>query len=141
MDNISRGRSACKDAEPWDFPRVLRRVEALRVMTTARGCTPSEADVAARKIGEAVQKYHLLVHPPVSEAQTTSQTFVIAKVLAIGETEKALLCVVNKEEIWVPRSQIATASKVQKEGDYGTLIVTAWYARKAGLSTGRERRS
>lgn len=50
-----------------------------------------------------------------------------------AETDKALLCVIDGEEHWVPKSQIHDDSPVYKKGQSGTLIVTAWWANKRGL--------
>ena len=57
----------------------------------------------------------------------------IEDVQAIRETEKALLCQIKGEEIWVPRSQIREESDVKDAGDDGTLVVSNWFATKEGL--------
>jgi hypothetical protein len=49
---------------------------------------------------------------------------------AIKETDLALLCVVDGEEIWIPKSVIDNDSEVQEEGDSGVLSVKEWFARK-----------
>jgi hypothetical protein len=54
-------------------------------------------------------------------------------VRATAATAKALLCVVGGEEHWVPRSQIHDNSEVYEKGHEGKLVVTAWWADKAGL--------
>jgi hypothetical protein len=50
-------------------------------------------------------------------------------------TEKALLCVVNGEEVWIPQSQIADESEVFDDTDNaeGTLVVSEWIATQKGL--------
>lgn len=50
---------------------------------------------------------------------------------AIRETEKAVLCLWDDEEHWVPKSQIAENSDVHDEGDQGDLVVTEWWAIQA----------
>jgi hypothetical protein len=56
-----------------------------------------------------------------------------ADIEAIRQTDKALLCLIEGEETWVPQSQIDDDSEVYAEGHTGTLIVTAWWARKQGI--------
>ena len=52
---------------------------------------------------------------------------------AIKETDKALLCDIEGEEMWIPKSVIDDDSEVYKEDDEGTLIISDWFARKKGL--------
>jgi hypothetical protein len=58
-------------------------------------------------------------------------TVAIAGAVALRATTKALLCEIAAPAgvftAWVPRSQIARESEVQGAGEYGTLIVTAWW--------------
>ena len=56
-----------------------------------------------------------------------------ADVLAIRETEKALLVNVENEEVWIPKSQIEESSEVAEVGDCGVLEIPQWLAEKAGL--------
>lgn len=49
------------------------------------------------------------------------------------ETELALLCLIGGDPHWVPKSQIHEDSDVNEKGDEGTLVVKAWWAKKAGL--------
>lgn len=52
---------------------------------------------------------------------------------AIGETEKALLIRFDDgEEEWVPKSQVTDDSEVWERGHEGKLVVTFWWADKAG---------
>ena len=53
-----------------------------------------------------------------------------------AESEKAILVEIDGEKCWVPKSQIHEDSEVysKKSGEGGgTLIVSAWWARKNGL--------
>lgn len=50
----------------------------------------------------------------------------------LAESGKALLCVVEDEEVWVPKSQIDDDSEVYQKGHSGTLIVSDWFANKQG---------
>jgi len=50
------------------------------------------------------------------------------------ETDKALLCEWDADEHWVPKSQIHEDSEVYADGTNGTLIVSDWWADKAGLT-------
>jgi hypothetical protein len=104
-------------------------------MTVERGCTPAEAEVAARKIGEAVQRYDLVIR--LSSTSVSERAFAIAEVEIIAETERALLCVIDGHEIWIPRSQVTLDSEVAEKGDFGTLVVTRWFAERTGLCARR----
>ncbi len=50
-------------------------------------------------------------------------------------TEKALLCVIEGEEHWIPQSQIEDDSEVfdDDRNSTGTLVVTEWIAKQKGL--------
>ena len=49
------------------------------------------------------------------------------------ETEKALLCNVEGEEIWIPKSIIGEISEIETEGDIGVVSIPEWFAKKSGL--------
>lgn len=57
----------------------------------------------------------------------------IPNVVGKHETEKAVLCVIDGEEKWIPKSQISDDSDVYGKGHEGDLIVTEWFAKKEGL--------
>ena len=57
----------------------------------------------------------------------------IEDVLAIRETEKALLCQIEDEEHWIPKSVIDDDSEVWKDGQEGELVIAEWWAEKNGL--------
>lgn len=44
------------------------------------------------------------------------------------KTEKALLCVIDGEDIWIPKSQVHDLSEVYDVGHEGTLVVSLWLA-------------
>lgn len=48
------------------------------------------------------------------------------------DTNKAILVNVDGEDHWVPKSQIDAASECFEAGTSGSLIVTQWFAEKAG---------
>lgn len=50
-------------------------------------------------------------------------------------TEKALLCVIDGDEHWIPKSQIHDDSDVfdDLQNDRGTLVVTRWIAEQKRL--------
>jgi len=54
-------------------------------------------------------------------------------VKVVIETEKAILCLIHDEEVWVPKSQIMEHSQVQGEGDEGFLSITKWFSEETGL--------
>lgn len=61
------------------------------------------------------------------------ETVEFTNVSAKRETDLALLCEIDGDEIWIPKSQIAAESDVQGAHDKGTLIVKEWIAREKGL--------
>jgi len=44
-------------------------------------------------------------------------------------TDKAILCVIAGEDVWVPKSQVFDADK----NSVGKLVLTRWFAEKRGL--------
>lgn len=58
-----------------------------------------------------------------------------ADVKCLRETDAALLCVIDGEEHWIPKSQVDDDSEVfdSDENSEGTLIVTEWIAIEKGL--------
>jgi hypothetical protein len=49
-------------------------------------------------------------------------------------TDKALLCEIHGEEIWIPKSQIHDDSEVYEADTEGDLIIPRWLAEKKGLN-------
>jgi len=47
-------------------------------------------------------------------------------------TERAILCVIDGRETWIPQSVVADDSEVYKKGDSGRLVVKGWFAAKQG---------
>lgn len=64
---------------------------------------------------------------------TTRALVELDDVTCKAETDKALLCDIDGEEIWIPLSQVDDSSEVQSKGDEGTLIITKWCAEQKGL--------
>jgi hypothetical protein len=56
----------------------------------------------------------------------------IAGVECKRATDKALLCVIDGKDEWVPKSQISDDSEVYEAGHYGSLVVTEWLAEQKG---------
>jgi hypothetical protein len=52
--------------------------------------------------------------------------------LAIHETAKALLVVIDNEEHWIPKACVHEDSEVYVNGDEGSLAVVEWFARQKG---------
>jgi hypothetical protein len=52
---------------------------------------------------------------------------------ALKETKDALLCTIDGDEVWIPKSQIDDDSEVYAEGHSGQLVVTEWIAKQKGL--------
>jgi hypothetical protein len=54
-------------------------------------------------------------------------------VIAVKETDKALLVNIDKKEHWCPKSAIHDDSEVYKANTSGKLVVKQWWAEKEGL--------
>lgn len=48
-------------------------------------------------------------------------------------TDKALLCVVDGEEVWIPRSQIVEGD-LEDKGDSGEIEIPEWLATEKGIA-------
>lgn len=59
----------------------------------------------------------------------------IPDVVCIRATDAAMLCLVNEEEVWIPKSQVDDDSEVFDDDDNstGTLVISEWIAKKKGL--------
>jgi hypothetical protein len=53
--------------------------------------------------------------------------------LLIRQTEKAALCEIDGEEVWLPWSQIDEGSDIKKDGDSGTVYIPRWLAEDKDL--------
>ncbi len=51
----------------------------------------------------------------------------------LAESDKAVLCDVEGEEVWIPKSQIHDDSEVYAADTSGRLVVTEWIARQKGI--------
>lgn len=58
----------------------------------------------------------------------------IKDVEAIGESELAVLCMIEGESRWIPKSQIRGESEVWENGHSGKLVITQWLAEREGLA-------
>jgi hypothetical protein len=119
-----------------DYEKILRTAESLRHMTTQRGCTVDEAETAAKKLGQLIQRYDLIVRPPIAIPESAKKLVAIPATEAIVQTDRALLVMINGDEVWVPLSQIAKGSEVREPGDIGTLVVSEWWFGKQGWRHG-----
>lgn len=60
-------------------------------------------------------------------------TCTIKDVTVRRETTLALLCVIEGEEYWIPKSQIDDDSEVYEMGTEGKLVVSQWIADQRGI--------
>lgn len=65
--------------------------------------------------------------------KTLKPYVLLEDVECIRETDAALLCVIDGAEHWLPRSQLHDQSEIQREGDSGSITITAWLAETKGL--------
>ena len=73
--------------------------------------------------------------PPKAKGSTwdTDEWVSYEEVTVLYESEKAILCEIDEEEMWIPKSQIHDDSEVYKMGSEGILIISKWIAKKKGL--------
>jgi len=68
-----------------------------------------------------------------------SSTIEFHDVTVVRETHKgesgagAILCNIEGEEIWIPKSVISDDSEVYKDETEGTLVIFEWFAEKEGM--------
>jgi hypothetical protein len=67
------------------------------------------------------------------EVPRAQQTVQIPNVRAVGRG-LSLVCEIKGRRVAVPFNEIEAASRVQKPGDYGTLIIRTEAARRIGLT-------
>jgi hypothetical protein len=60
---------------------------------------------------------------------------VVEDVECLKETDKALLCVINGKERWVPKSVVDDDSEVYGVGDEGKLVIHEWWAEKEEIES------
>jgi hypothetical protein len=71
----------------------------------------------------------------LSDDRDQEEAVAIQGVRAIYDSGKALKCIIDDEEHWIPHSQITDDSEVYNAGEnaIGKLVVTKWFAGKEGL--------
>lgn len=57
----------------------------------------------------------------------------IDDVTVLKATDKALLCEIDGEQVWIPKGQIDDDSEVFQEGQDGQLVISEWIAKEKGL--------
>lgn len=69
------------------------------------------------------------------ERKEDEPSVTFSDVSVIRETDKALLCLIEEEEVWIPKTQIVDGSEVfdADENSSGKLMVTEWIALQKGL--------
>lgn len=65
----------------------------------------------------------------------TARTITYHGVTVSKASKKALLCLINEEEVWIPQSQISDDSEVfdDDKNSSGKLVITEWIAKEKGL--------
>lgn len=55
-------------------------------------------------------------------------------VTVLRTTDKAMLCDIEGQEVWIPVSQIdEDGTDISEEGDEGTLVIPEWLSIEKGL--------
>jgi hypothetical protein len=67
----------------------------------------------------------------VGSSRNEPVEFEVTNVLAA--TDLALLCVIEGQEVWLPRSQLQDGTEVEDRGDSGTVVLPEWLAVEKGL--------
>lgn len=60
----------------------------------------------------------------------------IDDVIVIQTTDSALLCLIENEKFWIPRSQIASDSEIEADAEKnakGSITIAKWLAVEKGL--------
>lgn len=62
-------------------------------------------------------------------------THSIDDVTCLKETANALLCAIDGEEVWIPKSQLSDDSEVFNDGENssGRLVISEWIAKQKGM--------
>lgn len=55
------------------------------------------------------------------------------EVHCLQDTDKAILCLIDDKEYWIPLSQVDSNSEVFQKDDFGDLIITEWIAKEKKL--------
>lgn len=78
---------------------------------------------------------HSLPFPEPEVPEDEQGYIIVHQCEAIRETNEAILVEVHgyDDPIWVPKSQIGENSDVYADCTSGSLVITAWFAEKAGL--------
>lgn len=63
-----------------------------------------------------------------------TRTVTLEDVRALRQTEKALLCLIDGDEVWIPQSHIHDDSEVYEQGGEGRLVISRWLAEQKGLT-------
>ena len=70
----------------------------------------------------------------MTRATSLPDAVYLSDVTVKRETNKALLCVIDGEDKWIPKSCIHDDSSVFAEGYTGELALKTWFAEKEGLA-------
>jgi hypothetical protein len=63
----------------------------------------------------------------------SNEPVVFEDVTAKASSSKALLCEIDGEEFWIPKSQIHDDSEVYAKDQTGKLVISRWIAEEKGL--------
>jgi hypothetical protein len=58
---------------------------------------------------------------------------VFDEVIVKAATKKAILCEIEGEDYWIPRSQLGDETDVDESGDAGQIAIPKWLARAKNL--------
>jgi len=58
----------------------------------------------------------------------------IDNVHCIAETDDALLCAIDDDEVWIPKSQLRSGNEIHAEDDEGRLVISHWIAEQKSLA-------
>ena len=70
----------------------------------------------------------------MTRATSSPDAVYLSDVTVKRETDKALLCVIEGEDKWIPKSCIHDDSECFADGDTGELAIKTWWAEKEGLA-------
>ena len=68
------------------------------------------------------------------DALNDNETVEIQDVKVKTETDKAILCLIEGEEVWIPKSVLGDDSEVYAFDTEGTLVIARWLAEQKNLA-------
>lgn len=119
-----------------DREKARERIRLMIPRTEARGCSPDEADSAARMIGKLIMKFPDLIdnledrmnrpRPAPSPKPPRSKYVTIRHNGILRKSPSAMLVNIKGHEYWIPNSQVSSIDAIY-------VTMTSWIAEAKGI--------